>query len=279
MPSLLRTPNCCDRGSRQGAILVVANPKPGWADGSPVIFDTNTIEDKDQNNRLDSRVVADKMKQLSASLMEILVLSESSDLVKKEIQRLKREMHRFRTDAKVAAIRSKIVDKVADKMAEQALTRSQARGDNDFDSEKFQPAALGELARELTTLVGVCGPAAVAMLARDSRKDMDERYHVRPDRESTGLVTQERFFAQLVNETVAAHEKSWFNGTKEKLFRLQIMSSYDQELVKGHWWASNGITFCATIYKVGLTLIYRPMYRLNIVAVNTEGAHYTYGRA
>lgn len=214
------------------------------------------------------------MKQLSASLKEILVLSESSDLVKKEIQRLKREMHRFRTDAKVAAIRSKIVDKVADKMAEQALTRSQARGDNDFDSEKFQTAALGELARELTTLVGVYGPAAIAMLARDSRKDMDERYHVWPDRESTGLVTQERFFAQLVNETVAPHEKSWFNGTKENLLRLQIMSSYDQELVKG-----NGIRFCATIYKVGLTLIYRPMYRLNIVAVNTEGAHYTYGRA
>lgn len=33
--------------------------------------------------------------------MEMLVPSESSDLVKKDIQRLKQEMHRCRTEAKV----------------------------------------------------------------------------------------------------------------------------------------------------------------------------------
>ena len=73
----------------------------GWADCSPVTFDTNTIEETDQNNRLDGKIIADKAKRLSASLMEMLFPSESSDLVKKDIQRLKQEMHRCRTEAKV----------------------------------------------------------------------------------------------------------------------------------------------------------------------------------
>lgn len=82
----------------------------------------------------------------------------------------------------------------------------------------------------------------------------------------------ELFLAQLVNETVAAHEKSWFDGTKERLLDLQIMSSFDQELLNEDWWATNGVKLCATISEVGLTLIYQPLYRLSIVAVSTGGA-------
>ena len=106
----------------------------------------------------------------------------------------------------------------------------------------------------------------MAIPARDSRENMDERYDVWLDKESTGLVQLERFLAQSANERVAENEQSRFHRTIESPLKLQIMSSLDHELLKEGWWASNGMTLCATMSKVSLTLMYQPMYRLNLVA-------------
>lgn len=149
----------------------------GWTEGPPVTFDTTAVQDPNSIQRLYSKRIVEMTKQLSASLKEMPVLSGCSELVER-IQRLKQEMHKCRTDAKVAAIRSKMIEKVADKMAEQASACSQARGDDDFDSDDLQPAAFTELARDLTTVIGVCPPAAIAVLARGSREAADERYDV-----------------------------------------------------------------------------------------------------
>lgn len=46
-------------------------------------------------------------------------------------------MHRFRTDAKMAAINFKIIEKIANKIIEQTLIRSQIYKNDNFDFEKF----------------------------------------------------------------------------------------------------------------------------------------------
>jgi len=225
---------------------------PGWAGQPLVIFGPGDDGANISSTNLEKEDIVVMMQHLSASMEETSHLPKSSELASR-VRDLKQEMHRKRTDAKVAAIRRRMIDKIAAKMAEQASRLSQDRGDDDFDLDSMQPAAFRELAEETTTVVGVCPPAAAAVRARNAGKEADARYDEWLDEESTGIASLEHLLKTLVNDTVLSHEMACVRRIRDGLLDVLIMSSSDKELLNGEWWPSEGDRLCNGIAEVGLS--------------------------
>lgn len=111
----------------------------GWAEGPLISFDPSDNTDIVSSTVITQKQVVGMMQRLSVSSKNTASIPKSPE-VARQAQELQKEMRRRRTSAKVAAIRSKMVEKIATKMAEQASTLSQDRGDENFASDDMQPA-------------------------------------------------------------------------------------------------------------------------------------------
>lgn len=134
----------------------------GWAEASSVSFGTDGLQVRDSSGLLDRDAILAMIRQLAASPTGARVLTSSSGLADKVLD-FKQKVRRFRTNAKVEAIRVRMIHKVAAKMAEQASTLAQDRGDDDFASDTTQPANFLDLARDSTIVIGICRPLIQGM--------------------------------------------------------------------------------------------------------------------
>jgi len=223
----------------------------GWAEGPLISFDPSDNTDITSSTLITQAQVVDMMQRLSDWSNNTASIPKSLE-VARQAQELQKEMRRRRTSAKVAAIRSKMVEKIATKMAEQASTLSQDRGDEHFASDDMQPAAFRDLAEKTTTVIGVCPPAAAAVRARAAGQVADARYDDWLDLESTGIPSIERLMNSLCLDRQISHEMVCLRQIRDGLLDIQIMSSSNQDLLKGEWWASVGQKLCTDTAEVGL---------------------------
>lgn len=224
----------------------------GWAEGPLISFEPSDNTDIVSSTVITQDQAVGMMQRLSDSSKNTASIPKSPE-VARQAQELQKEMRRRRTSAKVAAIRSKMIEKIATKMAEQASTLSQDRGDENFASDDMQPAAFRDLAEKTTMVIGVCPPAAAAVRARAAGQVADARYGDWLDLESTGIPSIERLMNSLCLYRQMSHEMGCLRQIRDGLLDIQIMSSANQDLLKGEWWASVGQKLCTDTAEVGFT--------------------------